>query len=106
VTGLERPHEHRFLGRSAARLRSLMHSLGQFVYGLTVYDMVRNLQRERAGLDHLFLSLTFGDLLGLPVTPTCHTLRLLPYVLPHLGGWRRRMSREHELLDLCAQELS
>lgn len=81
-------------------------ALGQIVYGMTVYDMVRHLDKERANVERLFVAVTFGDLLGIPILPAYHSLRLLPYVLPHLERWRCSMLRERDLTDLCDQEIS
>jgi hypothetical protein len=43
---------------------------------------------------------SFGDLLGVPILPPYYTLRLLPYVVPQINAWRRRMLREKDLTDL------
>jgi hypothetical protein len=36
-----------------------------------------------------------------PVLPPYYTLRLLPYIVPMVDGWRRRMLREKDLTDLA-----
>ncbi len=95
----------RLLPRARARLSLATRGLGQFVYGMAVYDMVREVERERASLQQLFFALTFGEIAGLPITPGCHGLRLLPHVVPGLVAWRRGVSRERDLLDLCSEEL-
>ena len=46
------------------------------------------------------------DALGVPVLPPYYTLRLLPYVMPNITGWRRSMLRERDLTDLCDQEIT
>jgi len=78
----------------------------QMLYGATVYEMVRDLHKERAKLEYLFVLIIFGDLLGVPVLPPYYTLRLLPYVMPNITGWRRSMLRERDLTDLCDQEIT
>ena len=75
-------------------------------YGATVYSMVRDLDKERANVERLFVLVVFGDLLGVPVLPPYHTLRLLPYVMPDVAAWRRSMLRERDLTDLCDQEIT
>lgn len=65
-----------------------------------LYDMVRHFRRERADLEHLFVLIAFGDLIGVPISPTYYSLRLLPYIVPLLNLWQRRMLRERDLLDL------
>ncbi len=88
------------------KLKNVLKSLGEIMYGATVYDMVRDLHKERASLEHLFILVVFGDLLGVPVLPPYYTLRLLPYIMPNISGWRRSMLRERDLTDLCDQEIT
>ena len=40
-----------------------------------------------------------GDMIGLPVIPPYYSLRLLPFVTPHVASWKRRVLREHEFTD-------
>jgi hypothetical protein len=72
---------------------------------MALHDWVRELQRERASLENLFALAVFGDFLGVPILPPYYTLRLLPYVVPALAGWRRRMLREKDLTDLLDQDV-
>ena len=88
------------------RGRQVLVTLGQMLYGATVYEMVRDLNKERASLERLFILVVFGDLLGVPVLPPYYTLRLLPYVMPNITGWRRNLLRERDLTDLCDQEIT
>ena len=81
-------------------------TLGEIFYGATVYEMVRDLHKERAHLEHLFILIVFGDFLGVPILPPYYTLRLLPYVVPQIHGWQRSMLRERDLTDLCDQEIT
>jgi hypothetical protein len=87
------------------RLREWARALGQVIYGMTIYDMVRELDKARSGLEHLFILAVFGDLLGVPILPPYYSLRLLPYIVPTLDTWRRSMLRERDLTDLLDQEL-
>ena len=91
--------------RLSARLRELAQTLGDMIYGATVYDWVRELQKERGMLERLFVLAVFGDLLGVPILPPYYALRLLPYALPALEGWRYSMMRERELTDLFDGEI-
>ena len=76
-----------------------------FLYGATVYEMVRDLNRERGQIEHLFVLVVFGDFLGVPVLPPYYTLRLLPYVIPSIRGWKLSMLRERDLTDLFVEEI-
>ena len=72
-------------------------------YGMTFYEIEVTLRRQRADLEHLFVLIAFGDLLGLPVIPPYYTLRLLPYVVPMITTWKRRMLRERDLTELAVE---
>jgi len=74
---------------------------GEVFYGATVYDWVRGLRRQRGEVEHLFVLITFGDLIGLPILPPYYTLRLLPYVVPSLNRWKRSLLRERDWTDLA-----
>lgn len=89
----------------SARLRELAKTVGDMIYGATIYDWVRELQKERGMLERLFVLAVFGDLLGVPILPPYYALRLLPYALPALEGWRHSMMRERELTDLFDGEI-
>jgi len=87
------------------RLGELARALVQVIYGMTIYDMVRELHKARASLEHLFILIVFGDLLGVPVLPPYYSLRLLPYIVPTLETWRYSMLREKDFTSLFDQEI-
>lgn len=86
--------------RISQRLTTLSYWLRGFVYGMTYFEMEKQLRRQRADLEHLFVLVSFGDLLGVPILPPYYSLRLLPFIVPILQTWRRRMLREKDLTDL------
>ena len=87
------------------RLREVGRTFGQVIYGMTIHDMVRDLKKARGSLEHLFILMVFGDLLGVPILPPYYSLRLVPYIVPTLDTWRRSMLREKDLTELCDQEI-
>ena len=87
------------------RARRLARMLVQMFYGATVYDWVRELQKERGMLERLFVLAVFGDCLGVPILPPYYALRLLPYVVPSIEGWRYSMMRERDFVDLFDGEI-
>lgn len=72
------------------------------VYGMSSHEMTRYAVRSRASMEHLFILITMGDLLGVPILPPYYSLRLLPYVVPQISTWKRRMLREKDLTDALA----
>jgi hypothetical protein len=81
------------------RLDSIRRGFGEVIYGMALHDMVRANVRSRASLEHLFILITFGDLVGVPILPPYYCMRLLPFIVPEINGWRRRMLRERDLVD-------
>lgn len=57
------------------------------------------LRKNESHLEHLFVLINFGDLIGIPILPPYYTLRLLPFVVPLINGGRKRTLREKDLLD-------
>ena len=78
----------------------IRHFLGQVLYGMALHDIVRSNMRTRGSLEHLFILITFGDMVGVPILPPYYCMRLLPFVVPEINGWRRRLLRERDYLDL------
>jgi hypothetical protein len=81
------------------RLKGIWSGLRQTIYGMAAHDMSRAALRTRASMEHLFILITMGDLLGVPILPPYYSLRLLPYVVPQIATWKRRMLREKDVSD-------
>jgi hypothetical protein len=94
------------LNQGGKVLRTAARTLFDMFYGATVYEMVRDLHKERAQREHLFVLVVFGDMLGVPILPPYYTLRLLPYALPLMHGWKNNMLRERDITELCDQEIT
>jgi hypothetical protein len=92
--------------RSVNIIKTALKTLGDMIYGATIYEMVRDLNKQRSYIEHLFILIVFGEFLGIPILPPYYTLRLLPYVVPNITGWKRTMLRERDLTDLCDQEIT
>ncbi len=86
----------------AGALRRVGRAAGQILYGMSTFDWVRGMRRGRAEADMLFLLISFGDLIGLPLLPPYYSLRLLPFVLPHIERWKRTVLRERDWTDLVS----
>ena len=46
------------------RIRIFVHMLGEMFYGMTVYEMVRDLKKERGMIERLFILVVFARMLG------------------------------------------
>jgi hypothetical protein len=60
------------------------------------YEIVQEVQEMRGSLDRLFMLGLFGEMLGIPILPPYYGLRLLPFVAPRIGTWKRSVLRERE----------
>ncbi|MGH2732754.1 MAG: hypothetical protein ACRDJG_07435 [Actinomycetota bacterium] len=80
-------------------LKGFFGKAREVTYGMAAHDMTRQALRTRASMEHLFILVTMGDLLGVPILPPYYSLRLLPYVVPQISTWKRRMLREKDLTD-------
>jgi hypothetical protein len=88
----EEPKKKRSLG-------SIFGAAKEVMYGMASHDMSRHALRTRASMEHLFILITMGDLLGVPILPPYYSLRLMPYVVPQISTWKRRMLRERDITD-------
>jgi hypothetical protein len=71
----------------------------EFAYGMSGYEFARHAIERRAALENIFLLTLAGDMIGVPVIPPYYSLRLLPYVVPDIVSWKRRVLREHDFTD-------
>ncbi|MBI5417659.1 hypothetical protein HZA55_06890 [Candidatus Poribacteria bacterium] len=77
-------------------------SVKEFIYGMASHDTARFALKTRGSMEHLFILVTMGDMLGIPILPPYYSLRLLPYVVPQISTWKRRMLREKDFTDTLA----
>ena len=90
------------LPRSPHALRNNQGVLGrirEFLYGMLGYELTHHALAERGALETLFILITMGDMIGVPILPPYYSLRLLPYVVPQIATWKRRLLREKDLSD-------
>ena len=74
-------------------------ALREFAYGMTGFEFARHAIETRAALENVFVLTVAGDMIGVPVIPPYYSLRLLPYVVPDIATWKRRVLREREFSD-------
>lgn len=83
-------------GSPAASNGGLRDALREFLYGMTGHEFARHALEARSGLETIFMASLVGDMIGLPVMPPYYSLRLLPWVVPSVATWKRRVLREHD----------
>ena len=85
-------------GREGLRHR-LRRILGELAFGMTTYEFARHALATRIAMDNVFLLVVVGDIIGVPVMPPYYSLRLLPFVVPEIATWKRRVLRERDFTD-------
>ena len=68
------------------------------VYGMASHDMTRHAVRSRASMEHLFILITMGDLLGVPILP--------PVLQPASAAVRRAADRHLEAAHVAREAMS
>jgi len=90
----------RGLSRSVSeRVAGVREALSKFLYGMTGYEFARHALEMRHEMETLFMVVTMGDLIGVPVLPPVYSLRLLPYVVPEIATWKRNMARRKDFWE-------
>jgi hypothetical protein len=85
--------------REPGRWGGFRARIREFFYGMTGLEFERQGLEMRGALETIFMAITLGDMLGLPIIPPIYSLRILPYVVPGIETWKRRMAREREFSD-------
>jgi hypothetical protein len=88
-----------FLSAGPDARGGLLGVLREFLYGMAGYEFARQAIEMRTSLETIFMVSVVGDMVGLPVLPPYYSLRLLPFVVPDIATWRRRVLREREVSD-------
>lgn len=84
------------------RWQRLIGHLNEFLFGAAMSWVMPPYQlRRRAELERVFILLTTCELMGAPVLPHASALRLLPFAVPQILYWRRRMKLWDEGLEVA-----
>jgi hypothetical protein len=76
-----------------------LQAVREFMFGMVGLEIAEHALEMRGSVESLFMLATVGDMIGVPVLPPVYSLRLLPYLAPHIGSWKRRVLREREFTD-------
>jgi len=79
--------------------RGPWQAVREFLFGMLGMEFAGHALEMRASLESIFMLAMVGEMIGVPVLPPYYSLRLLPYVLPQIETWKRRVLREREFTD-------
>lgn len=71
----------------------------EFLFGFLFFDLYGDTLREARRRKDVVNLIIMGELLGLPLFSTPLMLRLLPYLIPEIEGWKERALREKDVTD-------
>jgi len=77
----------------------ILSRIREVVEGMAVHGQAPSILRIKAQIDNLFMIITLGDMLGIPLLPPYYSLRLLPYMYPNIQNWKMYMLRERDVTD-------
>src|SRR5919201_4014210 len=86
-------------GKEARKEGGFLNALKSLFYGMAAPSHVSAALKTRMHLEHLFMFITLGDMLGIPVLPPYYSLRILPYAVPNIKSWKMRVFRERDFTD-------
>lgn len=86
-------------GSASDHARVWWGAFREFLYGVTGYEFSRHAVQMRAEMETVFMLVTMGDLIGVPVMPPYYSLRLVPYAVPLVAAWKRRALRMRDFWD-------
>jgi len=81
------------------RARRFLHALKDILWGLFFFDFYTENMKMRHRYNDAVNLLVFSEQLGIPLMNSFVSMRLLPYFVGELEGWKRREMREREVLD-------
>ena len=76
---------------------SFAKKVREFLYGMFGHETALQALELRGTMETLFMLVTFGDMVGLPIMPPYYALRLLPHAAGLVPAWKRRVMRERWL---------
>jgi hypothetical protein len=84
----------------ASTLQLIWDTLHEFIAGAALsWASVPYVLRRRQETEKLFMLMTLMELTGSPPMPPPHRLFLLPYVVPQILYWRRRLALWDDSLE-------
>ncbi len=85
------------------KLRAAGRWLREFLYGAFYHQLYLDSLKYASSYRDFVMFMLYSDMLGVPLFSNTLTLRLLPYVLGELYGWRARAVRERDVTDVAPE---
>jgi len=82
-----------------SRIGRVWKVVKEVLWGLFMYDLYTETMKNRMRYSDAVNLLVFSEQLGIPLMNSYVSMRLLPYFVGELEGWKRREMREREALE-------
>ncbi|HYM39730.1 MAG TPA: hypothetical protein VEY12_06255 [Thermoplasmata archaeon] len=82
-----------------SRWRRAARILKEMLWGLFFYELYTEQMKLRMRYNDAVNLLVFSEQLGIPLMNSYVSMRLLPYFVGQLEGWKRREVRERDFLE-------
>ncbi len=81
------------------RWRRTLSAVREALWGLFFFDFYTENMKMRLRYNDAVKLLVFSEQLGIPLMNSYVSMRLLPYFVGELEGWKRREMRERDYLE-------
>ncbi len=82
-----------------SRVRRVLQIAKEALWGLFFFDFYTENMKMRVRYNDAVNLLVFSEQLGIPLMNSYVSMRLLPYFVGELEGWKRREMRERDFLE-------
>ena len=93
------PFGHLRVGGRVSRWRRTLDMVKEALWGLFFFDFYTENVKMRLRYNDAVNLLVFSEQLGIPLMNSYVSMRLLPYFVGELEGWKRREMRERDFLE-------
>ncbi len=81
----------------------LKKAFSDFIYGFTAHGHVEVLRKQIIAHDFTFMTLLYGDMLGIPTLPPIYKYKLLPHFLPLIELWKKETLKEKDFFEKVSE---
>ena len=78
---------------------SFKQKVKELLWGFFFFDFYKEVIKAKAKYEDALNLIILGELLGIPLMNSTIALKLLPYLFPELGDWKKRQLKEVEVID-------
>lgn len=78
---------------------SWIRTIKDYLKGIFLYNLISEAYIQKRHLDELIMFSLFGKIIGVPFLFNYYHLRLIPYYVPRLALWQKRVLKKKDFFD-------